>query len=342
MLAELRRRANVCPTVIRNALFLRDHQQIDALAGGRRARLGSRRTGKRSWRRRIGPCAPVRTASRPRNGVDSLRIVMSPDRSVTTRSTYPRSPQRWTPLRIEMQLAPGTSRTPGSVVRWHFCQTQGPSGRRQRFNTWTTIAPPSRTAASICRIARSTVASVRGQRQRVADANGGVERLGRGDRLVEPPHRPVQALGLAEAWPGPVDHGRAEVGPLDPQPPGVEHRRVMARAAGHVDHAPHAAALEQPAIERLLMGKPLRPVDHRLVNVGKVVEHACTGYTPQGRQCNCYATGCRSGSAGSLALTSVGMPLPSVRCNLVGGMISQLAAEIGPRLGVSAVAIGMK
>ena len=159
---------------------------------------------------------------------------------------------------------------------------------------------------------------VRGQGQRVAHADGGPKRLGRGDRLVEPPHHPAQPLGLAEVGRRPVDHGGAQIGPLDLEPPGVEHGGVPARPAGHVDHAPHPQLLEQLPIERPLVGQPLRPVDHRLVNVRQVFEHGLhfrparpAGFKPR-------------------------------RSTLAGGVFSRLAAESYARSGALAVAIGMK
>ena len=61
------------------------------------------------------------------------------------------SPQRCTPLRIK--TSPW-----GSCVRRHFCQTQGPSGNRQRLRTCTSRTPPGRKASIIRAMAVRTVA----------------------------------------------------------------------------------------------------------------------------------------------------------------------------------------
>ena len=41
----------------------------------------------------------------------------------------------------------------------------------------------------------------------------------------------------------------------------MEQRRMMARAAGRIQHPTMHQPLEQAAIERLLVGQPPRPVD---------------------------------------------------------------------------------
>ena len=120
-------------------------------------------------------------------------------------------------------------------TRRHFCHRQGPSGRRQRFKTCTTTRrhPRARPRASAGSPARPW--RCRGQGQRIADTYCHVEQLGRLDRLIEPSYRPVQSLRLAEVGLGPLDHRRANVGPFDPQTPRIEHRRMLPRAASHVD-----------------------------------------------------------------------------------------------------------
>ena len=70
----------------------------------------------------------------------------------------------------------------------------------------------------------------------------------------------------------------------------MKHGRVMAGAAGHVDRAASAQPLEQPAVEGLFVGQPLRPVDHRLVNVGKVVEHVAQDTRRMGGSVTATAT----------------------------------------------------
>ena len=52
----------------------------------------------------------------------------------------------------------------------------------------------------------------------------------------------------------------------------MEHGRVVSRAAGHVDDALDPGLLEPVAIERLFGRQALRPVDHRLVDVGQLIE----------------------------------------------------------------------
>ncbi len=52
----------------------------------------------------------------------------------------------------------------------------------------------------------------------------------------------------------------------------MEHGGVVPAPAGHVGDARHAHALETPPIERPLAGQSPRPVDHRFVDVGQIVE----------------------------------------------------------------------
>jgi len=118
----------------------------------------------------------------------------------------------------------------------------------------TTIAPPGTHRASICRIACSAIAasgpgpaSCR-RRRRPSNGSAGF------DRPVEGPDCPAQALRLAERGRARSDHGRGLRSPLESQPPGMKHGRVMARAAGHVDHAFGFQTPRTGAIERSLMG----------------------------------------------------------------------------------------
>ena len=52
----------------------------------------------------------------------------------------------------------------------------------------------------------------------------------------------------------------------------MEHGRVVSRAAGHVHDALDPGLLEPVAIERLFGRQALRPIDHRLVDVGQLIE----------------------------------------------------------------------
>ena len=56
----------------------------------------------------------------------------------------------------------------------------------------------------------------------------------------------------------------------------MEHGRVVTRAAGHVHDSLDPGRLEPAAIERLFGLQSLRPIDHRLVDVGQLIEGACT------------------------------------------------------------------
>ena len=48
---------------------------------------------------------------------------------------------------------------------------------------------------------------------------------------------------------------------------------MLAGAAGGVEQAGGAQPLEKPAVERRLVGQPLRPVDHRVISIGEVSKH---------------------------------------------------------------------
>ena len=47
---------------------------------------------------------------------------------------------------------------------------------------------------------------------------------------------------------------------------------MAAGPAGHVNRAPHPGALEPAAIERRFVGQASGPIDHRLVDIGQIVE----------------------------------------------------------------------